>query len=176
MNTCMIKLILCLPILQYSHFSFDSSFIQFGGAIYAFEGETVVNNCLFLDNVAVTTAEESASGGNAFGGAINSDGSNLKVIGSSFKKNKALSINNRGGGGAINAFSADNLVLDSVFELNEASKDGGAALFDSCCNFVVWYNNKDLLFGNDAGELCDGVAVVDEDCFNVGDNFSVDLS
>jgi len=58
-----------------------------------------------------------------------------------------------------------------VFELNEASSVGGAARFDSAS--VDWYNNKDLLFGNDAGEDCDGVKVVGEDCFSVGDNFAV---
>ena len=59
-----------------------------------------------------------------------------------------------------------------MFELNEASNNGGAAQFDSVTS-VDWYNNKDLLFGNDAGEDCDGVDVVGEDCFNVGDNFSI---
>jgi len=59
-----------------------------------------------------------------------------------------------------------------VFELNEASTFGGAALFFD--TDVDWYNNKDLLFGNDAGEDCNGVEV-DGDCFNVGDNFSFDL-
>ena len=146
-------------------------FIQGGGAIYAFGGETVVNNCLFLDNVAVTTE----TGRTAFGGAITTS-SNLNVFGSIFKKNKALQDDTsfEGGGGAIDAFSdPEVLVLSSVFELNEAT-NGGAALFFSFQS-VDWYNNKELLFGNDAGEDCDGVAVGSNPpvCFSVGDNFSV---
>ena len=58
-----------------------------------------------------------------------------------------------------------------MFELNEASNKGGAVLFDG--PNVHWYNNKDILFGNDAGEGCDGVDVDGQPCFNVGDNFSV---
>ena len=143
-------------------------FIQGGGAIVAISVETVVNNCLFIDNVAVTTAADSG----AFGGAITSEFSNLKVIGSIFKNNKALQVDtSSGGGGAIGVFDIDVLVLSSVFELNEASNYGGAALFDEDSS-VGWYNNKELLFGNDAGELCDGVEVVGRDCFSVEDNFS----
>ena len=148
-------------------------FIQAGGAISDAFGETVVNNCLFLNNVAETTAAFL----NAIGGAIASTGSNLKVIDSIFKKNKALQVDTStgsGGGGAIFAFFADVLVLSSVFELNEASNVGGAAASFNAPS-VGWYNNKDLLFGNDAGEDCDGVAVGSNPpaCSSVGDNFSV---
>ena len=59
--------------------------------------------------------------------------------------------------------------------MNEASNDGGAAKIASVTS-VDWFNNKDLLFGNDADEDCDGVAVDGEGCFSVGDNFSFDLS
>ena len=45
----------------------------------------MVNNCLFIDNVA----ETSAAGRNAQGGAISAE-SNLKVFNSIFKKNKAI--------------------------------------------------------------------------------------
>jgi len=139
----------------------------------------VVNNCLFLDNAAVTTNAAS----DASGGAIATN-SNLKVFDSIFKKNKAIRVDTTsgfGGGGAISlggrgAGSANILVLSSVFELNEAANDGGAALFRfQSTPSVDWYNNKELLFGNDADEECDGANVAGEDCFNVGDNFSFEL-
>ena len=76
------------------------------------------------------------------------------------------------GGGAITAAFNDVLVLSSVFELNEASNGGGAAEFDGAN--VAWYNNKELLFGNDALD-CDGVAsaICGAVCKSVGDNFSI---
>ena len=129
----------------------------------------MVNNCLFLDNAAVSPR--------VFGGAISADSSKLMVVDSIFKKNKAIATTPvRGLGGAIYADDPDGpdaLVLSSVFELNEATNDGGAALFDDDVSSVAWYNNKELLFGNDAGVLCDGVSVVEVECFNVGDNFSI---
>ena len=132
-----------------------------------------MNNCLFLDNAAVTTA----AGPPAAGGAIGSDFGKLTVVDSIFKKNKALSDSNVGGGGAIYVNEADVLVLSSVFELNEASNVGGAAVFELHLfvsgTSVAWYNNKELLFGNDGGVGCDGANVVEEDCFSVGDNFSL---
>ena len=79
----------------------------------------MVNNCLFLDNAAVTAA----AGFGAKGGAINSFGK-LMVVDSIFKKNKAIQADPTsgfGGGGAIVASFRDVLVLSSVFELNEAS-------------------------------------------------------
>ena len=150
------------------------TFIQVGGAIYAEDGETVVNNCVFLENVAATTA----AGPPANGGAIGSLGK-LMVVDSIFKKNKAIAAaSGFGGGGAITAVSNDVntddvLVLSSVFELNEASNTGGAALFENVN--VAWYNNKELLLGNDAGVGCDGVAVgtFSPDCSSVEDNFSI---
>ena len=129
----------------------------------------MVNNCLFLENVAETTA----AGVGAFGGAIGLVDVKLMVVDSIFKKNKAIQADTTsgfGGGGAIYAFSSDVLVLSSVFELNEASNDGGAAQFVDTSS-VDWYNNKELLFGND-GVDCDGAKVVGGDCFNVGENFS----
>ena len=129
----------------------------------------MVNNCLFLDNVAVTTN----AGSGAFGGAIDSFGK-LTVVDSIFKNNRAIqadTTSGSGGGGAISAFSSDVLVLSSVFELNEASNDGGAAQFVNP-DSVDWYNNKELLLGNDALD-CDGANVAGEDCFSVGDNFSI---
>ena len=137
----------------------------------------MVNNCLFLDNAAVATDEDSG----AFGGAILAEGElserpgQLTVVDSIFKKNKAIQVDTteRGGGGAIDALDADVLVLSSVFELNEASSFGGAALIRS--SSVAWYNNKELLFGNDDGIDCGGVAVglPSPTCFGVEDNFSV---
>ena len=101
------------------------------------------------------------------------------MVDSIFKKNKAIQVTTSGfgGGGAIYAVDADVLVLSSVFELNEASNTlqsntGGAALFNNALS-VAWYNNKELLFGNDAGEECDGAKEVGGDCFSVGDNFSL---
>ena len=83
-------------------------------------GETVVNNCLFVDNVAKSTAAGQAGSG----GAIRTN-SDLKVFDSIFKKNRAIQITPTtfGGGGAISlggrgAESANILVLSSVFELN----------------------------------------------------------
>ena len=129
----------------------------------------MVNNCLFLDNVALTTN----AGLGAFGGAIATNGK-LTVVDSIFKKNKALSDSNVGGGGAFFVNEADALVLSSVFELNEASGIGGAAQFVSTSS-VAWYSNKELLFGNDAGIDCDGGAVGFNPpaCFNVTDSFSL---
>ena len=141
-----------------------------GGAIYATDAKAVVNNCVFLDNTAVTTA----AGKNAFGGAISSSGE-LTVFDSIFKNNKAIQADttvSESGGGAIDASLSDVLVLNSVFELNEASNVGGAALLDDESS-VAWYNNKELLFGNDAGVDCNGANVVGERCFSVGENFSV---
>ena len=129
----------------------------------------MVNNCLFLDNVAVTTN----AGSGAFGGAIDSFGK-LTVVDSIFKNNRAIQADTTsgfGGGGAISAESTDVLVLSSVFELNEASIDGGAAQFFNPSS-VAWYNNKELLSGNDALD-CDGAKVEGGDCFNVGDNISL---
>ena len=131
----------------------------------------MVNNCLFLENVAVTTAVSGRTP-NAFGGAIASSAGKLTVVDSIFKKNKAIATaSGIGGGGAIDAFSSDVLVLSSVFESNEASNVGGAAGFFDPTS-VAWYNNKELLFGNDALD-CDGANVVGGDCFNVTDNFSL---
>ena len=145
----------------------------------------MVNDCLFIDNSAVTTA--TAANKFAGGGAIGTN-SNLKVFDSIFKNNKALQVTvgstKRGGGGAIflgGSSPADVLVLNSIFELNEASNIGGAANFftNGRLSTVNWVYNKDLLFGNDASIDCDGVKVNDpevpagRDCFNVGDNFSV---
>ena len=132
----------------------------------------MVNNCLFLENVAETTA----AGVGAFGGAIGLVDVKLMVVDSIFKKNKAIQVTTSGfgGGGAIEALDDDVLVLSSVFDLNEASDVGGAAQFNDASS-VAWYNNKELLFGNDAGEDCDGVAVglTSPTCFSVEDNFSV---
>ena len=77
--------------------------------------------------------------------------------------------------------NGDVLVLSSVFELNEASNEGGAAQFvstTSSTTSVAWYNNKELLFGNDAGIDCDGGAMGFNPpaCFNVTENFSEDLA
>ena len=133
----------------------------------------MVNNCLFLDNVAETTA----AGRGALGGAIESFQGKLQVIDSIFKKNRAIAAaSGFGGGGAIAALlstasSTDILVLSSVFESNEASNDGGAAQFFNPSS-VAWYNNKELLSGNDALD-CDGAKVEGGDCFNVGDNVSL---
>ena len=96
------------------------------------------------------------------------------MVDSIFKKNKALSDSGFGGGGAIYAALSDVLVLSSVFELNEASSIGGAARIDESISSVAWYNNKELLFGNDALD-CDGVAsaICGAVCKSVGDNFSI---
>ena len=61
-----------------------------------------------------------------------------------------------------------------MFELNEATNKGGAALFSGTALNADWYNNKDLS-GNDAGVDCDGVADNKNGgiCVNVGDNFSI---
>ena len=135
----------------------------------------MVNNCLFLENVAVTTAVSGRTP-NAFGGAIASSAGKLTVVDSIFKKNKAIATaSGSGEGGAIYAGiiagQQDVLVLSSVFESNEASNVGGAARFFFPLS-VAWYNNKELLFGNDALD-CDGAKVFGGDCFNVTDNFSL---
>ena len=84
------------------------------------------------------------------GGAIRTFSGKLTVVDSIFKKNKAFQVESESGsGGAIYAGDADIFVLSSLFELNEASNIGGAALFASPSS-VAWYNNKELLFGNDA--------------------------
>ena len=138
----------------------------------------MVNNCLFINNVAECTA--AAVDKTARGGAIRSFAGKLTVVDSIFKNNRAIQADNPSdisqGGGAIEAgFSGDVLVLSSVFELNEASGEGGAAQLRGRAQSVAWYNNKELVFGNDALD-CDGAKVVgqdgDEDCFSVGDNFS----
>ena len=127
----------------------------------------------------------------AVGGAIYSttlEGkSTLKIVDSVFKKNKAAQVSTTasgGGGGAVSVDiiiggTVDVLVLSSVFELNEANRGGGAASFFAFGFLNVdWINNKELLFGNDAG-TCDGVNTLEpistapfikEGCFNVGDN------
>ena len=137
----------------------------------------MVNNCLFLENVAVTANARFEGFG---GGAIATARGNLNVFNSIFKKNKAIQANTAfGGGGAIYTSSTDVLVLSSVFELNEATNNGGAALlfFLRRAGSVDWYNNKELLFGNDAGVFCDGVADFiagrPAACSSVGENFSL---
>jgi len=130
-----------------------------------------VNNCLFLENFVETTA----AGFSAFGGAIFVSTGKLKVFDLIFKKNKAIETDTTvsgTGGGAIYAVLTDVLVLSSVFELNEATNDGGAAQLQFVSS-VAWYNNKELLFGNDAVVDCDGANVVGERCFSVGENFSI---
>ena len=111
----------------------------------------------------------------ASGGAIATN-SNLNVFDSIFKNNKAIQVTTSGdgGGGAIfaSAGGTEVLVLSSIFELNEASNIGGAAQFQGVSS-VDWYNNKELLFGNDA-LACDGVNVEGKDCFSIGD-FSIDV-
>ena len=117
----------------------------------------------------VTTGED--LGDLALGGAIASIAGKLTVFDTIFKNNRAIQVSPATrGGGAIYASSEDALVLSSVFELNEASNIGGAAQFRNGAS-VNWYNNKELLFGNDAGVGCDGVSV-DGACDSVGDNFS----
>ena len=169
-------------------------YFQGGGAITVFDGEAVINNCFFLNNTAVTTATGDED---AFGGAIDlfadKEPAKLKVFNSIFKKNKALQAvidDFVGGGGAISAGTsanddqADVIVLNSVFELNEASNIVGAVQFvkfDSAGTLSVkWINNKELLLGNDAEEGCDGGAKLDLDdevlvCFNVEDYFSEEI-
>ena len=117
-----------------------------------------------------------AAGIGASGGAISTN-SNLNVFDSIFKNNKAIQVTptTSAGGGAIfaSAGGTEVLVLSSIFELNEASNIGGAAQFQGVSS-VDWYNNKEILFGNDAGEDCDGVNVEGKDCFSIGD-FSIDV-
>ena len=139
----------------------------------------MVNNCVFVKNTVVATAAgEQGAGGAIYLVTASGGEDELKVVDSIFKNNKALSVGGTSsisGGGAIYAINNDGqqdvLVLSSVFELNEASSIGGAARI--AVSSVAWYNNKELLFGNDAGEDCDGANVEDEDCFSVEDNFSV---
>ena len=154
-------------------------FCQGGGAINASGGTTVVNNCVFLENTAT-----SESGG-VYGGAINVYNGNLSVLDCTFTKNEALqddpsAFDGSGGGGAIYAFGNSNLlVAGSVFELNEASNEGGAALISNSNGGKVkvgWINNNELLFGNtaDADEGCGGIFdFTSKTCDRVGDNFSV---
>ena len=70
------------------------------------------------------------------------------------------------------------LVVGSVFELNEASDEGGAVAFNERDGQgtlkVDWINNNKLIFGNTAGEACGGVRnLISDTCVSVGDNFSV---
>ena len=140
----------------------------------------MVNNCVFVKNTVVATAAgEQGAGGAIYLVTASGGEDELKVVDSIFKKNKALSVGGTSsisGGGAIYAINNDGqqdvLVLSSVFELNEASSIGGAARIDESISSVAWYNNKELLFGNDALD-CDGAKVVGGDCFNVTDNFSL---
>ena len=165
-------------VLANTHFPFIVHlFLKGAGAIRVQKGETVVNDCIFLDNSGVTTASNKFAGGGAIGFAR----SNLKVFDSIFKNNKVKQVKDSGGGGGAiflgGQGKADVLVLNSVFELNEASTFGGAASFNSFAGTggsVNWVYNKVLLFGNDAGEDCDGVEGVNT-CFSVGDNFSFDF-
>lgn len=107
-----------------------------------------------------------------------------------FKKNKALQANldardGVGGGGAISVESSSSsnvfIGLRSVFELNEASNDGGAAAVNGVGSGflkVNWVNNKELLLGNTAGEDCDGVvrsSIGGTSCASVADNFIIEL-
>ena len=72
-------------MLANTHFPFIVHlFLKGGGAIRLNKGETVVNDCIFLDNSGVTTALNKFAGG----GAIGFSGSNLKVFDSIFKNNK----------------------------------------------------------------------------------------
>eukprot|EP00578_Thalassiosira_sp_NH16_P024811 CAMPEP_0181099396 /NCGR_PEP_ID=MMETSP1071-20121207/12638_1 /TAXON_ID=35127 /ORGANISM="Thalassiosira sp., Strain NH16" /LENGTH=372 /DNA_ID=CAMNT_0023182057 /DNA_START=232 /DNA_END=1350 /DNA_ORIENTATION=+ len=154
-----------------------------GGAISANGGTTVVNNCVFLANVATSESDQEA-----YGGAIYVNQGNLRVLDCTFKKNIALQDDppTYGGGGAIYMYALftniDLLVAGSVFELNEASNEGGVALIDEANVGKVkvgWINNNELLFGNTDNDGCDGVLVkrsyddTASTCASVGDNFFV---
>ena len=130
-----------------------------------------------------TTVDLGAVGGAIYSTTLEGK-STLKIVDSVFKKNKAAQVSTTasgGGGGAVSVDiiiggTVDVLVLSSVFELNEATRGGGAASFFAFGFLNVdWINNKELLFGNDAG-TCDGVNTFDPfivgGCFNVGDNVS----
>ena len=112
----------------------------------------------------------------------------LSVFDCTFTENRALQDNPSavddsgvtGGGGAIyiqaDYTNIDLLVAGSVFELNEASNDGGAALIKESSGGkakVGWINNNELLFGNIAGERCGDIFDASDTCVSVGDNFSV---
>jgi len=166
-------------------FSSGSGSSAAGGAIFAFGGTTVVNNCVFLGNTA--TSESST----AEGGAIHVRDENLSVLDSTFTKNEALQddpsavngLGETGGGGAIYIYAVfgdiNFLVAGSVFELNKASVEGGAVhINDDEINGgevkVGWINNNELLFGNTANEGCGGIFdFTSKTCDRVGDNFSV---
>ena len=136
-------------------------------------------------SIPTSTVDLGASGGAIYSTTIEGQ-STLKIVDSVFKKNKAAQVSTTasGGGGAVSVDiifggTVDVLVLSSVFELNEANRGGGAAQFFAFGFLNVdWINNKELLFGNDAG-TCDGVNTfepisnapfIKEGCFNVGDN------
>ena len=96
-------------------------------------GTTVVNNCVFLENVA------QAPNTRARGGAIHVFNGNLSVLDCTFTKDEALqddpsAFDGSGGGGAISAFAygldVNLLVAGSVLELNEAYNEGGAAFLE----------------------------------------------
>lgn len=162
---------------------------QAGGAISVSNGKTVLNKCIVLDNVAETTATGSTAA--SLGGAVRVFKGDLTVSDSIFKKNKALQANldardGVGGGGAISVESSSSsnelIVLSSVFELNEASNAGGAAATNAKGTGslkVNWVNNKELLLGNTAGEVCDGVVRSSiggiGKCASVADNFIIEL-
>ena len=173
----------------YSHIILYIFLYQAGGAISVSNGKTVLNKCIVLDNVAETTATSSAAA--SLGGAVRVFKGDLTVSDSIFKKNKALQANQSarddvGGGGAISVESSSSsnvfIGLRSVFELNEASNAGGAAATNakgSGSLNVNWVNNKELLLGNTAGEVCDGVVRSSiggiGKCASVADNFIIQL-
>eukprot|EP00578_Thalassiosira_sp_NH16_P026910 CAMPEP_0181100890 /NCGR_PEP_ID=MMETSP1071-20121207/13447_1 /TAXON_ID=35127 /ORGANISM="Thalassiosira sp., Strain NH16" /LENGTH=370 /DNA_ID=CAMNT_0023183675 /DNA_START=233 /DNA_END=1345 /DNA_ORIENTATION=- len=161
----------------------SSSSFAGGGAILVVGGATVVNNCVFLGNAAISTAESNMSS-YAYGGAIEIVNGDLSVLDCTFTENRALqddlSPQAQGGGGAIFFVSygpnINILVAGSVLELNEASNEGGAALIRESFGGKVkvgWINNNELLFGNTAGERCSDIFDASDTCVSVGDNFSV---
>ena len=152
-----------------------------------------MNNCVFLENVGKATSSSSTSYSN--GGAIRVSNGDLSVLDSTFKKNSAFQVNPSpsavGGGGAIYMESGPScangicklLVAGSVFELNEASNEGGAVFIKQVGSGeatlkVGWINNNAFLFDNTAGETCEDVFVSNTidtttKCVSVGDNVSV---
>ena len=175
------------------HTSFDSLIMaaplyysQAAGAISVSGGKTVVNKCIFLDNVAATTATAATAA--SLGGAVRVVRGDLQVSNSIFKRNKALQVNlsardGVGGGGAISVEDDSSprnelLVLSSIFELNEASNVGGAAAFNakgSGSLKVNWINNNQLLVGNDAGKCYGVFNSVSDTCKFVEENFSIEV-
>ena len=114
-----------------------------GGAIYWNGTLGNLNNCVFINNSFNVVGVNSTNVG---GGGVCCDGSNLKLVDSTFINNNA------GAGGAIYLNGYNDTVNDSTFINNTASRYGGGAIYINNIGSII-----DCSFTNSKSHLLNGI-------------------